>query len=986
MVKKKNSRFILALVLFSLVGQVAWIVENMYLNVFIYKIFSASASDISLMVAASAVSATLTSIFIGALCDRVGKRKLFICGGYIAWGVSIFSFALIRLDVIEAIFPMTVSAMSVGVTLVIIMDCVMTFFGSTANDAAFNAWVTDSTDEKNRGAAEGICAMMPLVAILAVFGGFMAFDLNLGSSWTAIFMIIGTVVLAIGILGIFLIKEPPLTKQTDGYLKTVFYGFSPRTLRDNKRLYFTFLLFIIFNISIQIFMPYLIIYYEVSLGMTDYVFIMAPAIIIASVITALWGRVYDKKGFRFSVTAPMIILLIGYIMLFVFRSKLPVFIGSLLMMSGYLSGAAAFGARVREGTPSGRAGSLQGVRIFTQVLLPGVIGPFVGRLILADAKTVVGSDGTEQFIPSADIFLGAAVPIVILLLAVTLFLKKDPPRTCKLRTEYEVGEVPHDYHPDPSFKRESFINLNGDWSFKVEKGEKAVYDGRIKVPFPPESELSGVMRVTKKGEVLVYERNFSVEHKGERVLLHFGAVDSECEVYVNNSLLGGHKSGYLPFVFDITDKLEGYENTLTVKVRDSLDHTYPYGKQKHKRGGMWYTPVSGIWQTVWLECVPDKYIEKLRITPTLNSVTVEVFGGADKKCLTVDGKSYSFSEDSITVTLDEPRLWTPETPHIYPIVIESGDDRVESYFALREIGTIKRGEQTVLTLNGEPYFFNGLLDQGYFPDGIYLPPSENGYRDDILRMKELGFNMLRKHIKVELPIFYYYCDTLGMAVFQDMVNNGRYSFIYDTVLPTVGLKSLPRTEPHAVREVFIKTARETLDVLYNHPSIVYYTIFNEGWGQHTPKAVYEELKQLDKTRIFDTASGWFGKEPSDVESEHVYFKKAEFDFDRSRPVILSEFGGYSMNVEGHSFNLDKVYGYKICKTEEELTAELVKLYREEIIPLASRGLSAAVYTQISDVEDETNGIMTYDRRVIKPDADALRGVSRELRAAFDNRN
>ena len=368
MKNKLSGRFWCALTLFSLIGQVAWVVENMYFNVFIYKMFAASAGDISNMVAASAVAATLTTVFMGALSDRVGKRKLFICGGYILWGISIVSFALIRIDIIEAWFPMAVSAASVGVSLVIIMDCIMTFFGSTANDAAFNAWVTDSTDNTNRGAAEGINSMMPLVAILVVFGGFMAFDLDKRESWTLIFIIIGVIVLAIGILGVFIIKEPSIRPTETGCLKNITYGFLPSTISRNRELYVSFAAFVIFNTSIQIFMPYLIIYYEVSLQMTNYVLIMAPAIIIASVVTALWGKVYDKKGFVFTSLISSAWLSVGYVMLYLFRNTALVFVGSLFMMSGYLSSMAVFGAKIRDKTPGGKSGMFQGMRISLEMM------------------------------------------------------------------------------------------------------------------------------------------------------------------------------------------------------------------------------------------------------------------------------------------------------------------------------------------------------------------------------------------------------------------------------------------------------------------------------------------------------------------------------------------------------------------------------------------------------------------------------------------
>ena len=411
---KHRSYFWIALTLFSLVGQVAWVVENMYLNVFIYKMFNASAANISAMVAASAVAATLTTVFIGALSDKIGKRRIFICGGYILWGVSIIGFSLLRADIIGAMFPMAVSAASVGVTLVIILDCVMTFFGSSANDAAFNAWLTDSTDATNRGAAEGINAMMPLVAILAVFGGFMAFDLDSPTSWTYIFLIIGALVIAVGILGFFIIREPNIEPKKDGYFRGVVHGFLPSTVKANKALYFYLGAFIIFNISIQIFMPYLILYYEVSLEMANYVFVMAPAIILASVVTALWGKVYDKRGFYRSSALSLLWLAVGYIVLYFFRGTALVFVGSLLMMCGYLSGMAVFGAKIRDLTPVGQSGMFQGVRIFSQVLVPGVIGPFIGKWVLSNAEMVQGSDGTYSFVPNANIFLAALVAILLL--------------------------------------------------------------------------------------------------------------------------------------------------------------------------------------------------------------------------------------------------------------------------------------------------------------------------------------------------------------------------------------------------------------------------------------------------------------------------------------------------------------------------------------------------------------------------------------------
>ena len=429
MKRDSKAKFFLALTIFSLTGQIAWVVENMYFNVFIYKMFQATAAQISAMVSASAIAATVTTVLVGALSDKVGKRKIFICAGYILWGISILAFSLVRIDVIEGLFPAVASAASVGVSLVIVLDCVMTFFGSSANDACFNAWLTDVTDEKNRGAAEGINAMMPLVAILAVFGGFMAFDLNKSESWTAIYLIIGIAVILIGILGFFLIQDSTIkTEQNQNYFANIFYGFRPSVVRENKILYLSLIAFAIFGISIQIFMPYLILYYTEALKMDNYVFVMAPAIVLASVFTALWGRVYDRVRFTKSIIPSLGLLMIGYVILALFRTTPAVFIGSLLMMCGYLSGSAVFGALIRDYTPQNRAGMFQGLRIVGQVLIPGIIGPAIGAQVLKNAETVVNDDGTTSFIPNAAIFvaaLGAAILLSTYLIPLCRTMKKE---------------------------------------------------------------------------------------------------------------------------------------------------------------------------------------------------------------------------------------------------------------------------------------------------------------------------------------------------------------------------------------------------------------------------------------------------------------------------------------------------------------------------------------------------------------------------------
>ncbi len=405
---KLGGRFWSAMLIFGLMGQIAWVVENMYFNVFIYKMFHATAAEISAMVMASAVVAALTTIIMGAVSDKVGKRKAFMSVGYIIWGVSIITFAYIK-----------------SVLLTIVMDCVMTFFGSTANDAAYNAWLTDRGDETNRGKIEGFNSMMPLVSILIVFGGFMSFNLDTHSSWVTIYYIIGIATTIIGILGFFLIEDSKsLTKSTNSFGETLIASFRPKTIKNNSLLYIILGLFAIFGISIQVFMPYLIIYYEQSLGMSNYVLIMAPAIIVAAVVTAFYGKVYDKKGFGFAIRIPVAMLGIGYVLLFFTKTTVPVFIGSLLMMSGYLTGMSVFGAKIRDLIPENEAGRFQGVRIIGQVLIPGLIGPAIGAAVLKNAEVIINNDGTESFLPNENIWFAALAVAALLAVLLAVFRKQ----------------------------------------------------------------------------------------------------------------------------------------------------------------------------------------------------------------------------------------------------------------------------------------------------------------------------------------------------------------------------------------------------------------------------------------------------------------------------------------------------------------------------------------------------------------------------------
>ncbi|MBO4980017.1 MAG: glycoside hydrolase family 2 [Clostridia bacterium] len=542
-------------------------------------------------------------------------------------------------------------------------------------------------------------------------------------------------------------------------------------------------------------------------------------------------------------------------------------------------------------------------------------------------------------------------------------------------------------YPRPQMKRDSFVSLCGEWDFAVcQKGsEPSEYNAKILVPYPPQSSLSGFEGEIGREDVLFYRRRFAVPtlEEDDRLLLHFGAVDNHAEIYISGNKVFEHAGGYLPFSVDITEWI-AERNELVVKVIDTLDHDYPYGKQRIDRGGMWYTPTSGIWQTVWLEVVPREYIRSLKVDVTLESATITV--NTEAKSLTAellgDEGKVCIEGNTVTVIPAEKKLWTPETPYLYRLKITADKDSVETYFALRTLETKTVNGVHRLCLNGHPYFFHGLLDQGYFADGIFLPKTPDGYTKDIETAKSLGFNTLRKHIKIEPECFYYDCDRLGMIVFQDFVNNSDYSFVRDTALPTVGLKRLKdkhlkRTEK--AKEIFVAHSKETVEHLYNHPSICLWTVFNEGWGQFEADRLYAMVRSWDKSRFVDATSGWFWQTESDVESLHVYFKKIKLPKKAQRPIIVSEFGGYCYAVKDHLFDEKKSYGYRNCQMLEQYNEDFARLYETEVIPLIEKGLCATIYTQISDVEEEINGIMTYDREVVKPDKDRALDIARKMK-------
>lgn len=548
-------------------------------------------------------------------------------------------------------------------------------------------------------------------------------------------------------------------------------------------------------------------------------------------------------------------------------------------------------------------------------------------------------------------------------------------------------------YPRPQLRRDHYTILNGEWDYCFTKDESwpEAFDGKILVPFSPESVLSGVSRQLKPEEYLWYERKLNLNYfSSSRCILHFGAIDQSCEIYINKVKVAEHVGGYLPFSIDITQDIRQGINLLTIKVKDVTNTSYhSRGKQKLNRGGMYYTAQSGIWQTVWYEWVPDRYITAIKITPDrmTNTITLKIDlnnpGYIDSPVI----YQVRIFENEIVkqvITSESPEMqiyvkdaiyWSPENPFLYDMVITAGYDRVESYFAMRsfEIKPDSQGMDRIF-LNGEPYFQNGLLDQGYWPDGLYTAPSDEAMIFDIQQAKDLGFNMLRKHIKIEPLRWYYHCDRLGVIVWQDMVNGGTdYNTLLVGYLPTLfpGIASrikdrhyrwFGRKEKEGRREWSME-CRETVELLYNSPSIAVWVPFNEGWGQFDAKEAYNLIRELDATRLIDHASGWYDQGIGDFESIHNYFHPLKAAY-RKRAVIFSEIGGYACYIPEHSYSW-QVYGYRIYITKEAFDEAFHKLYEEEINSLKEKGLSAVVYTQISDVEDEVNGLFTYDRKICK---------------------
>ena len=1001
-----------ALLSFGLIGQIAWVVENMYFNVFLYNTITGDADMIAAMVAASAAVAAVTTLAVGALSDRLGVRKPIIVTGYLLWGLSIMAFALINAAGLEKLAG-PARAVQAAAGMVIVLDCIMTFFGSSANDAAFNAWVTDVTSDSNRGRVEAVLAAMPLVAMLVVFG---ALDgLTARGKWGTFFLIVGGLTMLGGGLGHLLIREPENLRRAEGnYLGSILYGLRPGVIWANPGLYLSLLALAVYAASQQVYMPYLIIYIQRYLGVDSYAVILGTVLTAASAASVAFGRVIDRRG-KVTVAIPAAAAAFGgLICMFFARGTAFVILAGAGMLGASMVLSACLQGLIRDHTPERKAGQFQGIRILFQVLLPMVTGPYIGAAVIRHGGETYQELGVVKEVPTPEIFIASALVLLLAAVPLALLRRREPRHTLgrrKLRPLLTVwGEkldrdAPLPEYPRPQLRRESWLNLNGRWQYAIrprKEGEPAVFDGEIIVPFSPECLLSGVQKIVMPEDRLWYKRSFSLPEgfRKDRLLLHFGAVDQSCQVFVNGQSVGGHEGGYLPFTCDITEAAAEGENILVVSVTDATSRSrHAYGKQSFAPGGIWYTPQSGIWQTVWLESVPENHVEKLAITPDYDRKRVRfVLQTRDPEGASVvlrkDGAVIAedwydaekgFAESLITDGHFRP--WTPEDPFLYDVTITlTSGDVVHSYFGMRKFAAGELDGKKVLTLNGKPIFMSGVLDQGYWSDGLYTPASDEAMVYDIRKMKECGFNMLRKHIKVEPLRWYYHCDRLGMIVWQDLVSGGsRLDPLVIQAAPFLGIHLRDGSyhrfgrEGEESREQFVRDLHDTVELLYNTPSLAVWVPFNEGWGQFDSLLATQMLWEQDPTRLVDHASGWHDQGGGDFKSRHVYFRPVRLRGDRHRVLALSEFGGYSLPAAGHTAS-EKPFGYRMYHSREALMDALAALYEKEVIPCKEKqGLSAAVYTQVSDVEDEVNGLLSFDRKVCKADEVRLRQINGRLR-------
>ena len=1005
-------------ILVGFTGQLAWNVENMYLNKFIFSFGSENYSlMITLTVAISAIVAFLSTLFMGALSDKVRKRKLFISLGYVLWGIATASFGLISVENVQILFPMLTAA-TVASIFVIVIDAIMTFIGSLANDAAFNAYVTENVSDQDRGKVEGVLSILPLVAMLVIFVGLDG--LTTQGHWDIFFYIIGGFAFLVGLISFILIPKEEVKADLPKrkYFKTLIEGFRIKTIKQNKGLYLILICYLVFGIATQIFFPYLMIYFQYSLGFvgTDFMIVLGVVLVLGSLLTVLVSILMDKVGRDRLLVPVMVIAIIGLILVYFVKAGELIFaiIAGTIMLFGYICGGSVLNAIVRAHVPNGDEGVFMGVRMIFAVTLPMVSGPYIAQVLVDNfaTGTYEGDYGTLQNLPPASIWLVSAAVLILIFIPVFFYLRNEKKNKDKLKKDnfgkenngisYEIDDqhdenyIPLNEHPNPYNRRTTYLNLNGYWDFAISKEEKipSSFERKILVPYAVESPLSDIKEMILPDDFMFYHKSvvLSEEMMKEHLFIHFLGVDQTSELYVNGMLIMKNNSGYKGFSYDIRPLIKNDRKLdIVLKVKDLSDTSYfSRGKQTLNRGKIWYTTTSGIYQPVYLEAAPKEYIKSFSFeadakNQCLNGI-IETNAGYSALLKVGDEEFIIEPNKRFSIKIKDFHLWSIEDPYLYDIRIKYYDDVIYSSIGFRDIEIKRKNGKNRLFLNDKEIIIKGLLDQGYYFKGNLTPSSYEDYLFDIRKIKELGFNCLRKHLKLELPMFYYYCDKEGVLVIQDMVNGGR---IYDnwTIQSPLILSSYKKDidknyemfkrEDEEGRKEYVEDLDYTLKLLANSPSNIVICLFNEGWGQFDSSIFYRYTKNHVFNKLVDTASGWYDNHDSDFYSKHVYFIPIRnFKQKGKRAYLLSEFGGYSLYLKNNFYGKEP-YGYKKYKNSEKLSKAYKKLLKS-VIKSLKKDMVGFIYTQLSDVEDEVNGLFTFDRKILKIDENVLKDINKKV--------
>lgn len=1019
----------LVFVIVGLAGQFAWSIENMYLNSYLYALAMAapagqgfdSSSMVAITTALSAVTATLTTLVMGALTDKVRQRKLFICFGYLLWGISTASFGLLDVANAHSIVPIAMS-FSTAAILVIVIDCVMTFFGSTANDAAFNAYVTRSVKDKDRGKVEGVLSILPLVAMLIIFVALNGLTAN--GQWDLFFYIVGGLVFLVGVLSFFLIPKEKVQEEgrKEKFLPLVLHGFRPSTIRKHRKLYFVLLAYFLYNVAIQVFFPYLMVYVERtahipnsgSSFLTPFAIVMACALILGSAGSVVFGFLSDRRGKTSMITPTVFVLGLGLVLMF-FAPSIEgdaaryayTAIAGIVMILGYVAVPTILNSLVRQEIPEGMEGSFMGIRMIFVVALPMCIGPFIGDgLNAAYGETYVNEYLVETALPSRYGYLVALALLLLVLIPTAVLLRKERREVNRgylLKNLVPEGEIdsPKGFsrHPRPFFHRDDFLLLDGIWDYAIVKGKDLPesYQGHIRVPYAVESPYSLVNHLLAPDETLFYHRQVAIPEnlRGRRLLLCFEGVDQVATVIVDGKEVKTHEGGYDRFTVELGLSPEKESFDLVVQVEDRTDSLARMtGKQRLKPNGWFYSSSSGIVRSVYLEGYREERIERIDLRPDYDSRTLALTVCAPKaKDVLV---SISGEEDVRIAANQEVRIplkhfhpWSPEDPFCYSLSIRSKGDTIHSSFGIRKFSLEEGSDgRKHFTLNGKRIFLNGLLDQGYYGLGGRTASSEEEFERDVDNVLRLGYNCLRVHVTVEDERFYDIASRKGLLILQDLPNGGSFIPFFFVAFPRLSLAfnhsrflrpSFYGRKDKAEREKFLAQGERILKDLSFIPAVVLFTIFNEGWGEFDPEKAYERFKPLFPNQLFDTASGWLDTDRSDLFSVHSYTLPHRRRKRQGRPYFLSEIGGISLKVAGHFF-YPSVFGHQICHSREDLQKRYERLYRGFQRQIQEGSLEGLIYTQLADCERECNGIYTFDHSVLKMDEAFLQGINRTLRS------